>query len=68
MKKQITVDYALGDEVCLRTEPGVVRIVTGYIVRPHIVSYAVKVIDEETWHFGLELEPVKKKCIVGFKK
>ena len=67
MKKQISISFNFGDEVALKTEPSVRRIVTGIVLRPSGKMYEIAVGVETSWHQDVELEkfPVQKKS--GFR-
>lgn len=60
MRKSITVKYNQGDQVILKAEPGIVRIVSGYLVKGRNITYGLaKGSEEETWHCEDEIESVK---------
>jgi hypothetical protein len=67
MKKTITIAYNFGDEVDLKTEPTIKRIITGLIVRPSGKMYELANGVETSWHQEVEIErfPLSKKA--GFK-
>ena len=68
MKKSITVRYQLGEEVILKTDPEVKRIVTGYLLRLKSVTYGLAKGEEETWHNELEIASTGKPFKVkGFR-
>ena len=67
MIKNIEIDFIEGEEVQLRTEPGIKRIITGLVVRGIFVAYYTSKGDEETCHQGLELEKYSSKK-AGFGK
>jgi len=62
MRKTITVKFNFGDNVLLKTERSVGRIVTGIITRPGGQMYELASGLESSWHHDVEIEnePVKK--------
>jgi hypothetical protein len=63
----IETSFNIGDAVQLKTQVGIMRIVTGYVVRQKQVSYFVTEGANETCHQDFELELVKREKIKGFK-
>jgi ribosomal protein L21E len=69
MRKTITVKYNQGDLVTLKSEPDVIRTISGYLIKGRNITYGLaKGAEEESWHVEDEISPVKKNVIVkGFK-
>lgn len=68
MRKVISVAFAEGESVYLKTEPEKVKIVSGYLVRQKSVTYGLAGGEEETWHQEVEIEKLPGKVVVkGFK-
>lgn len=67
-KKTINIAFNFGDDVQLKTEPGVKRVVTGIILRPSGKMYEMAIGMETSWHQDVEIEkfPDKPKK-AGFK-
>lgn len=69
IKKTISVDFWWGNEVALKTESEVKRIVTGIILRPSGKMYELANGLESTWHQGIEIEKYPETLKVrGFSK
>jgi hypothetical protein len=52
------IAYRIGEVVYLKTDPNQYRrLVVGYIVRPHAVTYVVACMNAETVHLEVELSP-----------
>jgi hypothetical protein len=67
MRKQIQVKFYFGDEVGLKTEPGVKRIVTGIVLRPSGKMYEIAVGIDTSWHQDVEIEKFPQAKKAGFK-
>lgn len=71
MKKilKLKVAFLEGESVILKSEPGIIRIVSGYIVRNNHITYGLgKGAEEESWHPESSIQEVKGNFIVkGFK-
>jgi hypothetical protein len=69
MRISFTSKYRYGDEVVLRTEPEVKRIVVKFLLQKGNVTYGLANRDnEETWHQEVEIQPVRGITkIKGFK-
>jgi hypothetical protein len=67
MRKQIQVKFYFGDEVGLKTEPGVKRIVTGIVLRPSGKMYEIAVGIDTSWHQDVEIERFPQAKKAGFK-
>lgn len=68
MKKQITVKFDFGDEVELKTDVGVKRVVTGIILRPSGKMYECARELETSWHQEVEIEKFPEKRKIGLTK
>lgn len=68
MRYTIHIDYKFNDLVILKTEPGVVRQVTKYLVTPGEVLYGLaRGADEESWHDASQITLFKDNFVVkGF--
>ena len=67
MIKRFTTEFREGDLVQLKTSPGVMRIVTAYVIRGKLVCYMVGSGSDESMHRGFELERINVECVVrGF--
>ena len=66
MIKRFTAEFREGDMVQLKTSPGVLRIVTAYVIRGKLVCYMVCTGDDESMHRGFELEKVNGCVVRGF--
>jgi hypothetical protein len=67
MRKIINVKFDYGTEVVLKTDPGIIRVVSGYLLRQGSIQYGLAKGEEETWHQELELMGVKNFIVHGFK-
>lgn len=68
VKKSFKTDYFFGQEVVLKTDPGVIRIVNGFLLRPGNVTIGLAYGQEETWHQPAEIMAIKLQFKVkGFK-
>ena len=64
MRKVINIKFKFGDSVILKTDPGVIRQVTGYLIIPDTkVFYRLLQGDNETFHQDMEIDLVNG----GFK-
>jgi hypothetical protein len=68
MKKVISVLFTFGNEVQLKTEPTIKRIVTGIIVRPSGKMYELANGVETSWHQDVEIEKFPEIKKAGFNK
>ena len=70
MKKTINVKFNYEDKVVLKTQPEVVRIISGYLIRPKNITYGLACGEEETWHQEIEIETANSKVfkVKGFQK
>ena len=66
MKKQIQVKFDFGDEVALKTEPAIKRIITGIVLRPSGKMYETANGVETSWHQDVELEKFPEARKSGF--
>ena len=61
MKIEITIAFAIGDFVYLKTdEEQLRRIVTGLTIRPGVVLYAVALGADESTHYDFEISKEKE--------
>lgn len=68
VKKSFKTEFNFGEEVVLKTEPGVIRIVNGFLLRPGNVTIGLAYGKEETWHQPAEIMAIKSQFKVkGFK-
>lgn len=67
MTKSFEVQFDFGDEVCVKTDTGTKRQVSGYVLREKQVIYFLMKSDEETCHYEYEIEKFKEKK-TGFGK
>ena len=67
IKKTIQIAFNFGDEVELKTEPGVKRVVTGIILRPSGKMYEMAIGMETSWHQDVEIEKFPQAKKAGFK-
>lgn len=67
MRKTISMKFAFGSEVVLKTEPGIKRIVTGLIIRQSGKMYELANSVDTTWHQEVEIEKFPEKRKSGFK-
>ncbi len=69
MRKSFRTDFDFGDEVCLKTDRDVKRIVSGFLVRPKGITIGLVKGEEETWHQPIEIITIKRPIVIkGFKK
>ena len=71
IKKTLTFPYWFGDNVVLKAEPEVVRIITGVILRPTGKMYELSSVGDPEWRHEVEIdslpeEPSAKGRVVGF--
>jgi hypothetical protein len=66
MKRQITISFNFGDEVMLKTEPLIKRIITGIVLRPSGKMYETASGVETSWHQEIELEKFPETRKSGF--
>ena len=50
VKKSFKTDFNFGEEVVLKTEPGTIRIVSGFLLRPGNIVIGLVCGENETWH------------------
>jgi hypothetical protein len=55
-RKSFNVKFDFGSEIELRTDPGVKRVVTGFILRPSGKLYEVASGIETSWHQEVEID------------
>ena len=68
VKKSFKTEFNFGQEVVLKTDPGVIRIVNGFLLRPGNVTIGLAYGQEETWHQMNEVVMMKGNFKVkGFK-
>ena len=68
VKKSFKTEFNFGEEVVLKTDPGVIRIVNGFLLRPGNVTIGLAYGQEETWHQPAEIMAIKSQFKVkGFK-
>jgi hypothetical protein len=68
MKKSFSVKFNFGEEVELKTDVGIKRVVTGYIIRPSGKMYEVAKELETSWHQEVEIEKFPENKRAGFKR
>jgi hypothetical protein len=68
MRKVISVLFTFGNEVQLKTEPAIKRIVTGIIVRSSGKMYELANGVETSWHQDVEIEKFPEIKKAGFNK
>jgi hypothetical protein len=68
MKKSFSVKFNWGEEVELKTDVGIKRVVTGYILRPSGKMYEVAKELETSWHQEVEIEKFPENKRAGFKR
>jgi hypothetical protein len=61
MKKQITIAFGFGEDVTLKTEPDIPRIITGIILRPSGKMYELANGLETSWHQDIEIVKASPK-------
>jgi hypothetical protein len=68
-KKSIHIAFDFGDDVQLKTEPNIKRIVTGIVLRPSGKMYEIAVGIDTSWHQDVEIEkfPQTQAKKAGFK-
>ena len=67
--RELKTDFDFGDEIELKTEIGLKRIVTGIILRPSGHMYETACGIETTWHQGMEMQKFPEANKVGgFRK
>ena len=68
MVKKFKSDFNFGDSVVLKTDPGVIRIVNGFLLRPGNVQIGLTCGEGETWHQMNEVMVMKGNFKVkGFR-
>lgn len=68
MRKTINVKFHIGDKVTLESEPDVIRVVSGYLVRERSVSYLLDLKGDEAAFEGAVISKKKNIIVKGFKK
>ena len=68
MKKTISIAFNFGDDVQLKTEQGIKRVVTGIILRPSGKMYECARELETSWHQEVEIEKFPENKRAGFKR
>jgi len=68
MRKYITIRFSFGEEVALKTEPSIKRVVTGIVLRPSGKMYELANGTETSWHQDVELEKFPEPKKSGFNK
>ena len=69
MVKKFKTEFNYGQEVVLRTEPGTVRMVSGFLLRPGSIVIGLVCGENESWHQMNEVVAVKGNFKVkGFSK
>jgi len=48
--KKFKTEFSFGDSVVLKTDPGTVRIVNGFLLRPGNVTIGLACGENESWH------------------
>jgi hypothetical protein len=66
MRKTINILFSFGDEVQLKTEPNIKRVVTGIVLRPSGKMYETAIGMETSWHQDVELEKFPEPRKSGF--
>ncbi len=62
-----TIQYKIGDEVVLKVEPTITRVVTGYTLREKAITYILAGPElNESWHQGIEITKTQQKK-AGFR-
>ncbi len=68
MVKKFKTDFNFGQRVVLRTDPGVIRMVNGFLLRPGNITIGLAYGENETWHQPGEIMPINCAFKVkGFK-
>ena len=67
IKKTFQVKFNFGEEVELKTDVGIKRVITGYILRPSGKMYEVAKELETSWHQEVEIEKFPQAKKAGFK-
>jgi len=65
MKKTVTIKFGIGEEVTLKTEEPLKRIVTGIVLRDKGIVYELACGEVTTWHQSVEIEKLQPKTIIG---
>lgn len=68
MRKSFNTRFDYGDPVVLNSDPDVIRIVTGYLVRKGSLMIGLTLRDDESFHLDADIKTVQKPFKVkGFK-
>ena len=67
IKKTFQIKFNFGEEVQLKTDAGIKRVITGYIIRPSGKMYEVARELETSWHQEVEIEKFPQSKKAGFK-
>jgi hypothetical protein len=67
MTKRFKTEFNYEQVVVLKTDPGTIRIVNGFLLRPGSVLVGLACGEEETWHQMHEIAPARPEFkIKGF--
>jgi hypothetical protein len=68
MKKVINIKFREGEQVVLRTDPGVIRVVSGYLIRGRDITYGLTKGDDEGWFRDVDIAKAGNNVVVkGFR-
>ena len=69
MKRTIDISFDLEETVVLKTDPGNVRQVSAWLVRPDNITYGIVRGEDERWHDEAQIQRLQKPFVVkGFIK
>lgn len=67
MKKSFTTEFNFGQEVVLKTEPGTIRMVSGFLLRPGSIVIGLVCGENESWHQMNEVRAINEFKVKGFR-
>lgn len=67
MKKSFTTEFNFGQEAVLKTEPGTIRMVSGFLLRPGSIVIGLVCGENESWHQMNEVRAINEFKVKGFR-
>ena len=60
MKKVINISFDFNESIVLKTDPGNVRQISAWLVRPGNITYGVVKGEDESWHDESQIEHLQR--------
>jgi hypothetical protein len=67
VKKSFTTEFNFGQEVVSKTEPGTIRMVSGFLLRPGSIVIGLVCGENESWHQMNEVRAINEFKVKGFR-